>query len=197
MGNREDLLEGARRCLLEKGFARTTARDIARASGANLASIGYHYGSKDALLAEAYVALVGDQSESFDPAADVASTAPGSPERFRAVWSNVVATMGKPDSIWHLSIEVIAMGDSIPAVREHLAVAQREGGRGLVSMLHDIPEPEVTDEQIDTLGQLYMCLMSGLIVQHTFDPESAPSGERLTEGLLRVTAGFGDAGPRG
>ena len=29
MGNREDLLEGAKRCLLEKGYRATTARDIA------------------------------------------------------------------------------------------------------------------------------------------------------------------------
>ena len=57
MGHREDLLEGAKRCLLEKGFVRTTARDIVTESGTNLASIGYHYGSKDALLAQAYVAL--------------------------------------------------------------------------------------------------------------------------------------------
>lgn len=49
MGHREDLLEGAKRCLLEKGYARTTARDIGAASGTNLASIGYHYGSKEAL----------------------------------------------------------------------------------------------------------------------------------------------------
>ena len=33
MGNREDLLAGAQRCLYEKGYARTTARDIASASG--------------------------------------------------------------------------------------------------------------------------------------------------------------------
>ena len=50
MGHREDLLEGAKRCLLEKGYGRTTARDLVQASGTNLASIGYHYGSKDALL---------------------------------------------------------------------------------------------------------------------------------------------------
>ncbi len=31
MGHREDLLEGAKRCLLAKGFARTTARDIVKA----------------------------------------------------------------------------------------------------------------------------------------------------------------------
>lgn len=67
MGHREDLLEGAKRCLLEKGFLRTTARDIVKESGTNLASIGYHYGSKDALLAQAYVALVETTGHRFDP----------------------------------------------------------------------------------------------------------------------------------
>src|SRR5687767_14861908 len=53
--HREQLIEGAIRCLQTKGFARTTARDIAAASGANLASIGYHFGSKEALLTEALI----------------------------------------------------------------------------------------------------------------------------------------------
>jgi AcrR family transcriptional regulator len=37
------------------GYARTTARDIVAASGTNLASIGYHYGSTQALLNAAVV----------------------------------------------------------------------------------------------------------------------------------------------
>lgn len=49
-GHRQALLEGAIKCIHEKGYARTTARDLVAASGTNLASIGYHYGSKEALL---------------------------------------------------------------------------------------------------------------------------------------------------
>ncbi len=40
-------------CLRTKGYSRTTARDIAKAADASLASIGYHFGSKEALLNEA------------------------------------------------------------------------------------------------------------------------------------------------
>src|SRR3712207_1078325 len=58
VGNREKLLAGALKCLHEKGYARTTARDLAAASGANLASIGYHFGSKEALLNEAVAQAV-------------------------------------------------------------------------------------------------------------------------------------------
>ena len=60
MGNREDLIAGAKRCLIEKGYARTTARDIAAASGVSLAAIGYHFGSKDALMNQAIYEFVGD-----------------------------------------------------------------------------------------------------------------------------------------
>src|SRR5436190_13708892 len=55
--HREQLLEGAIECLRTKGYARTTARDIAAAADANLASIGYHFGSKEALLDEAVAKL--------------------------------------------------------------------------------------------------------------------------------------------
>src|SRR5947207_9792436 len=51
--HREQLLEGTIECLRTKGYARTTARDIAKAADANLASIGYHFGSKEALLNQA------------------------------------------------------------------------------------------------------------------------------------------------
>ncbi|MDH6487112.1 TetR/AcrR family transcriptional regulator [Streptomyces sp. SAI-127] len=183
MGHREDLLEGAKRCLLEKGFLRTTARDIVKESGTNLASIGYHYGSKDALLGQAYIALVEDVS--FE-GGDGFTGAPGSLERFREVWASIVDTMREPGSLWRLSLEVMGMGDQLPEVRDQLVRAQREGGRGLVAMLMGVPEEEVTDETADTLGRFYLALMTGLIGQWAFDPRSAPDADTLTEGLRQV-----------
>ena len=63
MGHREDLLEGAKRCLIERGYSRTTARDIVEASHTNLGSIGYHYGTKDKLLLQAMVEMSGELAE--------------------------------------------------------------------------------------------------------------------------------------
>src|SRR6185312_852695 len=100
MGHREDLLEGAGRCLLEKGFLRTTTRDIVKESGTNLASIGYHYGSKDALLAQAYLDLVSETSGAFEgPEGEGVTAEPGSLERFRQVWANIIGTMREPGSV--------------------------------------------------------------------------------------------------
>ncbi|WP_030188461.1 TetR/AcrR family transcriptional regulator [Streptomyces violaceorubidus] len=195
MGHREDLLEGAKRCLLAKGFVHTTARDIVKESGTNLASIGYHYGSKDALLARAYVSLVEGVGDAFEGDGSLEETAPGSLERFERVWSNIVATMKEPGSVWRLSMEVLALGDRLPEVRDHLAVAQREAGRGLIPLLMGGREEDVSDERVDTLGMFYVTLMTGLIAQWTFDPKSAPDGGQLAAGLRQVIEGAatGDA----
>ncbi|MFD4562326.1 TetR/AcrR family transcriptional regulator [Streptomyces sp. NPDC058469] len=191
MGHREDLLEGAKRCLLEKGFARTTARDIVKESGTNLASIGYHYGSKDALLAQAYIALVEQASDGFEGSEGGTEVGgePGSPERFRAVFSNIVASMSEPGSMWGLGMEIMTMGDKLPEVRDQLARAQREGGRGMVALIMSVPEADVSDETADSLGAFYMTLITGLIAQWTFDAKSAPDAEQLTEGLRQVVEG--------
>ncbi|WP_415951588.1 TetR/AcrR family transcriptional regulator [Streptomyces sp. KLOTTS4A1] len=183
MGHREDLLEGAKRCLLAKGFARTTARDIVKESGTNLASIGYHYGSKDVLLGEAYVTLVGEASVRGEAEF---SSPPGSLERFEEIWGGVIATVSEPDSVWRLGIEIIAMGDRLPAVRDYLARQQAEGGRGFVALLMGTEESAVPDDEAATLGKFLTTLMTGLIAQYAFSPETAPSARELTEGLRRV-----------
>lgn len=46
------LREAAEQLLAERGAARISLRDITEAAGANVASVGYHFGSKDALLDE-------------------------------------------------------------------------------------------------------------------------------------------------
>src|SRR5437868_5812172 len=85
MGHKEDLLAGAKKCLLELGYANTTARDIVAVSHTNLASIGYHFGSKDALLTQAMIEMMGDWGGKFEIAAKE-STTHGSEARFRAIW---------------------------------------------------------------------------------------------------------------
>jgi AcrR family transcriptional regulator len=53
--NRSNLLEGTLRCLERLPPERVTARAIAEESGANLASIAYHFGSKDDLVTESVI----------------------------------------------------------------------------------------------------------------------------------------------
>ncbi|MEU6822035.1 TetR/AcrR family transcriptional regulator [Streptomyces atriruber] len=186
MGHREDLLEGAKRCLLEKGFVRTTARDIVKESGTNLGSIGYHYGSKDALLAEAYIALVEPLGTDFEGARTEADADEDGLERFARVWGNVIRSVPEMRPIWMMTLEVITQGERLAGIRELLIEAQKEGTAGLAALFTGIEESELPEDLVESEGRFYTTLLNGLMVQWLFDPESATTAEQLTEGLRRV-----------
>lgn len=188
MGHREDLLEGAKRCLVEKGFVRTTARDIVKESGTNLASIGYHYGSKDALLTQAFVELVQEWGERFDPAEARSDEAGGSLERFRGVWARMLEDMEESKPVWLASLEIATQGDRVPELRKMMAEAQIEGRSGLVAMFTGVDEDTLDERTVQTVGGFYQALLNGLMVQWLFDPSSASTADDLTEGLSRVIA---------
>lgn len=190
MGHREDLLEGAQRCLLAKGFARTTARDIVKESGANLASIGYHYGSKDALLAQAYVALIESMDISAPPvAAEEQATLPGSLDRFRAVWAQILGDFPEARAVWLLTFEFLLVGDRMPEARQVLVAAQSQGRSGLVPPFTDLLEAALPAEVVESEGRFYQTLLNGLMLQWLFDPGSATTADQLTDGLRRVVDG--------
>ncbi|WP_330331809.1 TetR/AcrR family transcriptional regulator [Streptomyces sp. NBC_00536] len=183
MGHREDLLEGAKKCLVEKGFGRTTARDIVNASGANLASIGYHYGSKDALLAQAFIALAEEWGDAFSP--DVTGDG-GSLDRFRSVWEGILSQQERFAPMWAASMEVALSRDRMPELRAMLAASEGEGRSGLISLFTGIPEEDLSADDLRTLGALYQAMLTGVMLQWQFDPATAATAADLTEGLRRL-----------
>ncbi|MEU7553497.1 TetR/AcrR family transcriptional regulator [Streptomyces sp. NPDC044571] len=192
MGHREDLLAGAKQCLVDKGFVRTTARDIVKASGTNLASIGYHYGSKDALLTQAFIELIQEWGEGFQSGLGGEG---GSLERFRAVWDGVLSQKESAGPIWSASLEVALSGDRLPDLRSMLAASQVEGRKGMIAMFTGRPEEELTERDVRTLGTFYQALLNGLMIQWLFDPESAATPEEFTEGMRQAAQAL--TGPQG
>lgn len=51
-GTRERILDAAERLFAERGFEGASTRDIVARSGDTIGSVNYHFGSKDALIAE-------------------------------------------------------------------------------------------------------------------------------------------------
>src|ERR1700735_1842604 len=101
MGNREDLLAGAKQCLRSKGFARTTAREIAAASGVSLAAIGYHFGSKEALLTQALVEATGEWVEELGRILATDLSADATPmERFELTWARLLGLFSAHRQLW-------------------------------------------------------------------------------------------------
>src|SRR5215470_16761959 len=129
MGNREALLAGAKRCLYEKGYARTTARDITAASGVSLAAIGYHFGSVEALLNAAMIEAIDEWGQEISRAlaADAAIARDGPPlERFATIWTRIIATFETHRQLWVATFEVLAQSERAPEVRRFLADALQQ-----------------------------------------------------------------------
>ncbi|MEO7909630.1 MAG: TetR/AcrR family transcriptional regulator [Roseiflexaceae bacterium] len=185
MGHREDLLAGAKRCLYERGYARTTARDIVAASGTNLASIGYHFRSKEALLNAAMTEAIEEWGEEFrrDLAATIDPTATPI-ERFESIWTGMIAAFDTHQPLWIATFEALAQAQHSPELRSFLADSLQEGRLGLAALFQNSDAAD--QKRAQAVGSLYQALMSGLIVQWVIDPERAPSGHDLAEALRTI-----------
>ncbi|GAA1863021.1 TetR/AcrR family transcriptional regulator [Asanoa iriomotensis] len=184
MGHREQLLEGAKRCLLERGYAHTTARDIVAASGTNLASIGYHFGSKEALLNAAMIEAMDEWGTELERAIQVDPDA-GPLERVEAVWAGVVESIAANPRLWFASVDVLTQTSQNPELAQRLAAAMDTGRTSFTDLvLGDAPEGEPRP----AVGALVMAVITGLTVQRLLDPERAPSAEDLVGALRAVVA---------
>ncbi|MCC3768464.1 TetR/AcrR family transcriptional regulator [Streptomyces sp. UNOC14_S4] len=190
MGHREDLLEGAKACLLEKGWVRTTARDIVAASGANLASIGYHYGSKDALMMAAFMKMTEEWGDEMGRAM-VARVPVGTSreELLAARWDTLIAGFEESRKFWEVQLEVVGQLGANPELKKWLAGVFPEGREGMVAVFEGVEDGEVSEEVRRTAGVFYHTLFIGLWVQWIIDPGCAPTGAELVEGMRRALAG--------
>lgn len=194
MGHREDLLAGAVACLREKGYARTTARDIVAASGTNLGSIGYHYGTTEALLNAAVLAAIEEwgaqlaraMAAGIDPAAPF-------PRRFEQYWSTVLGTFEDYRQVWAASIDLFGVAERVPEIRAAIARGLQDGRMAWAQLLHGI-DPEAEPEKAQAVGSVHQALLSGILVQWLVDPGQAPSAGDLTSALQAITEDMGRAG---
>ncbi|GAA3022896.1 TetR/AcrR family transcriptional regulator [Streptosporangium longisporum] len=185
MGNREDLLAGAKRCLLERGWARTTVRDIAEAAGGvSHAAIGYHFGSRETLLVEAFVQAMEEWGAEIDRALGAYAGPGATPaQRYEALWTEMIRSFTTHRKLWIASAEAFVQAEHSPELRDRLAAGQREGRRGTASALAGVDEDAVPERTVRTLGSAHLALMNGVMMQWLLDPDHAPTGPEVVEGL--------------
>jgi len=188
MGHREKLLAGAKRCLYERGYSRTTARDIVEASGTNLGSIGYHFGSKEALLNAAMMEAVGEWGEELEPILLTDADTDADPiERFESVWTRVVESFEAHRPALVASFEAFTQAEHSPELREELAARHEEARLWLAELFPKIGST-VDEGSARAVGSFYLALLNGLMVQWLLDPVRAPSGRDVSEALRTIVA---------
>ncbi|NDU73865.1 TetR family transcriptional regulator [Actinomadura sp. DSM 109109] len=188
MGNREDLLAGAKRCLYDKGYARTTIRDItAAAGGVSMAAIGYHFGSKEALLNQALAQASQEWGRQLGKALAAAPLSPGATaaERFEIAWTHITGSFAEHRRLWTATFDVIGQVPHVPSLREQLAAGLREARLGLAHLLGGLG-PDADPDTTWAVGSFYQALLTGVMAQYLIDPDHAPTARDLAHGLQHI-----------
>jgi AcrR family transcriptional regulator len=187
MGNREALLEGARECLIEKGYLQTTARDIAHASGVSLAAIGYHFGTKEALLQEAMVRANKEWGERVDGTLATAEK-PDDAEWsswVEKVWEQILQTSPEDLRMLQASFEVLLNTEESTPACISINGAMFKAKNALISMF-DHDDDELTDAERESIGRFYHALLVGARSLQLVAPEVAPTAEDITTTLILI-----------
>jgi AcrR family transcriptional regulator len=175
--HRTKLLEAARTLLRERTYGNITARDLVAASNTNLGSIGYHFGSKEALLNEA----IGFAFEEWaDAIINATHTNPGSgPLALTDLLRTVLDEYDAIRPYYHAYIEALARSARSPELREQLAAhynRQRDRVAGLLTdSLHDTIDPNDARH----LASVMIATVDGLLIQTFIDPDNAPTSHDL------------------
>lgn len=179
--NRGALLEGALACLARMPVDQISARALAHESGANLASIGYHFGSKDGLMTAAVVEGLDRWLERIDERlASVNGTAQPA-ERFQQAVQAVDATRADHEGVARAFVVALARGHHDQEVSARLV----EGflhTRPRVALLLGLGD----DDAGTDAGGLVHALFTGLLVQSLLSEDLVIDGDRIMAALYRV-----------
>jgi AcrR family transcriptional regulator len=180
--NRTNLVEGALRCLERMPPERITARAIAEESGANLASIAYHFGSKDNLVTEA--AITGLDRWLEEIAAELGELA-SQPRtaRFRLAMNAVETSRRRHTGLARNYVAALAKAAHDDRIRELLADGFA-GARPNVAALLGLGGDQAGE---DAAG-LVLALFHGLLIQVLLDNRLAIEGERMQHAQARLRA---------
>ena len=189
MSHRDALLAAARRLILEKGFTATTARDLVSASDTNLGSIGYHFGSREALLNQAIEELFDEWTELLAGAAFSQQDAPPL-ERMTASWKATLDTLGEHRGLIRAFIEALAHAERSPEFREQMRDHYRRSRRSVARLVEAGLGPDAVSKGADpmVIALFLIAVFDGLAVQFRMAPEDTPSGEQLVDALVAARA---------
>jgi AcrR family transcriptional regulator len=189
VGHREQLLAAARRLLEQRGYAHITARDLVAESDTNLASIGYHFGSKAALLNAAIEASFEDWTDQL--AALVMADPAATPlPRGAATWVAVLDNLPARRPIVQSYVEALAQAQREPELREQLAEHYRRARARVAKLVAEslADGTPADDPRCRAIATFVIAVCDGLSVQWLLDPEQSPSGEELMAGLATIWA---------
>jgi AcrR family transcriptional regulator len=161
---RQRLLEVAGHVFAEKGFDRTTGKEICERAGINTAAVNYYYGGIEGL----YTAVVEEAHNRFVTFADAAAAIAGKTDarsKLEAILELIVrAIVGPTLSSWDLRVigrEVVAPSPVLAVLRDTEFLPKTRILKSIVSELMGLPpdHPAVARGCISVMAPCFMLLI--------------------------------------
>ena len=175
--HRTRLLTAARDLLRENAYGDITARDLVAASGTNLGSIGYHFGSKEALLNEAIGLALEEWAEM------IIGLAPPGPQPGLLAWLNLLGkVLDDYEQIrpyYQAFIEALARSARSPQLRRQLADHYNRQRDRITSWLTAASSGAIPSSHARHLSSALIGIADGLLIQSFVDRGDVPTSGEL------------------
>jgi AcrR family transcriptional regulator len=189
--HRTRLLEAAGRLLRERDYGSITARDLVAASDTNLGSIGYHFGSKEALLNEAIGLALEEWADTIGRAIDTDA----SDGLLPWMMSSLGVVLDQYDLIrpyYGAFIEALARSARAPALRRQLAAHYERQRERIAAWILEAAGDALEPSQARHIASLMLGTADGMLMQSFIDQEQVPSSQELTQASAGALAAARD-----
>ena len=153
----------------------TASYTVVAASGANQASIIYHFGSKEQLLTQALLDLNAEWGDLlFAVLADPDDEKAG-PERR---WARIIESIREHRELWFVNFESVSYLQHDETIRKINAEGQRQARITLANTFGGLG-PDADPKDVHAVGAHYYSLLVGAALQWLTDPDNAPSAAEV------------------
>ncbi|MFF0730500.1 TetR family transcriptional regulator [Streptomyces chartreusis] len=177
-GHRAAIIEAARHTFAERGYARTTLREIARRAGVTHGLITRHFASKERLF---LAAVPGNR--------DLEQVAAGDPETLPDRIAEAFVRRLETDAVNDPLIALLRSAASDERAAAHLLVAMQEHSAIVYRSVLSPGESPPPDDDLDTRVALVGAQMIGVAFSRYIartEPLASMPPDRLTEHLTRI-----------
>jgi AcrR family transcriptional regulator len=185
--SKDRLLHGTLQCITERGYAATSSRDIAKAAGTNVASINYHFGSKDALVNEALGQCFAMWNQRVEEAFEAAAGL-GPQEQLAAILRAAIDAFTESRTSVHACIESYAPALRSDELRERMAAGFANVRESAVRLAteHMAAVGVAAPDNLSAITSVLMAVCDGLMLQWIADPEAIPNADETLDALAAI-----------
>jgi AcrR family transcriptional regulator len=186
---RSHLLETAGQVFAERGYADTMSKEICERAGTPMASVNYHFGSREALYEEVLVEAH-RQIVSVEELLEMTRTLGDPRQKLRALLLHVLAPSSREVAPWGFRVvlrEVMSPGPLAPALVDKAVRPKARLLLGLIAEILELPpdHPAVQRSLVFSVLPCIVLLVAPKEIPRKVLPAMAQDSEGLFEDLMR------------